>query len=254
MSAAFPLPLGYTLHVFDVLHSTMEEAHTLASKGAPAGTIVLASQQMKGRGRFGRPWISLPGNLSISIVLYPQIPLQRVPELGFVLAIAVGNTLMSYLPASLQVRYKWPNDILLNGCKIAGLLLETEPRIHDVQAFPQWTIAGIGVNITNFPPDLPFPTTSLAHHKIFVPSLNFLSSFCLFLDKMLRLWREEGFLAIQKRWLSHAWGVSKKVVVHGSRNIQGSFYGLSAEGAFILEDSLGVKHTILASEMITWKN
>lgn len=143
---------------YDVLPSTNDRARELAEAGAPEGTTVMAWQQTAGRGRQGRRWYSPPGaGLYHSIILRPPLPPVEAPLLGLVAAVALAETIREdyHLPADI----KWPNDILVLGRKIAGILLELEADADRVR----FVILGIGVNLnqTNFPADLGQPATSL---------------------------------------------------------------------------------------------
>src|SRR6266436_1207365 len=113
MNAPGPLlPDGYRLKRYEVVGSTNDEAKALARAGTPEGTLVWAAAQTAGRGRRGRAWQSPPGNLYLSLVLRPDGPAARAPQLGFVAALALGDALDQLAGPGLQLRYKWPNDLL----------------------------------------------------------------------------------------------------------------------------------------------
>ena len=141
------LPDGWTLVALESVGSTNDEATRLADAGAAEGTVVWAREQSGGRGRRGRNWASPVGNLYSSTILRPACPAQRAAELGFVAALAVGDL----VSADRSVRLKWPNDVLVDDGKVAGILLESaigqDGRVEHV-------VAGIGVNV-RFAPQLP---------------------------------------------------------------------------------------------------
>ena len=146
------------VHRYDVLASTNDKAWDLAFAGAPEGTTVMAREQTAGRGRQGRRWYSPCGaGLYHSIILRPPISPAQAPLLGLLAAVAVAETIREdyQLPADI----KWPNDILIQGGKVAGILLELEAGADRVR----FVILGIGVNLNQreFPPDLAQPATSL---------------------------------------------------------------------------------------------
>ncbi len=142
------LPHGYRLIVLASVGSTNDEAKRFALSGEAAGLVVTAGEQTAGRGRQRRVWTSPPGNLYLSILLRPTCPLARVPEIGFVAAVAVAGAVAGLLDASARVRCKWPNDILVDGRKVAGLLLETAT---DADGCVDWVVLGIGLNIASHP-------------------------------------------------------------------------------------------------------
>src|SRR5919198_6069394 len=156
---ALSLPEGFRLHRYETIGSTNDEARRLAREGAPAGTLVWAVAQSAGRGRRGHLWQSPPGNLYLSLVLRPDVPPALAPQLGFIAALALGDALDQLAGPGLQLRYKWPNDVLAEGRKIAGILLESETAGAGRLEF---VIIGIGVNIASAPRDLEYPATSLA--------------------------------------------------------------------------------------------
>ena len=125
--SAVHLPSPYRLVQRDEVDSTNAEAKRLAAEGAPDSTIVWARRQTKGRGRRGRTWVSPEGNLYFSILLRPPYPARDVMQLGFVTANAVADALQVAAPRGTFVNVKWPNDVLMEGKKAAGILLEAEP-------------------------------------------------------------------------------------------------------------------------------
>jgi len=129
----------------------------LARSGTPHGTVVSAKSQSAGRGRHGRQWVSPEGNLYASLIVRFDLPLARARELGFLAALSVADVAQAYLPATKRVRVKWPNDVLVDGQKLAGILVEGER----CQKRAWWAVVGIGVNVLEAPFGLPYPATSL---------------------------------------------------------------------------------------------
>ena len=152
------LPPGYQLLCYDSIGSTNDEAKHLARGGAEEGTLVSAREQTAGRGRRGRGWVSPRGNLYLSLVLRPDCPAGRAAQLGFVAALAVGDALRAILPRIERLTYKWPNDVLIDGRKIAGVLLESETVGSEKLSF---IVVGVGVNLTVSPHGMEFPATSI---------------------------------------------------------------------------------------------
>src|SRR5205085_10360435 len=131
MTGARRLPAAFRLLSYDRLASTNDEAKRLARDGAAEGTIVWAREQSAGRGRRGRQWIGIPGNLFVSFILRPACPPAAASQLGFVAALALGDAIGTSAPPSAALRCKWPNDVLINGRKFAGILLESEARVSE---------------------------------------------------------------------------------------------------------------------------
>jgi BirA family biotin operon repressor/biotin-[acetyl-CoA-carboxylase] ligase len=144
---------------FERVDSTMDLIHELAEQGAPAGTIVIAGEQLAGRGARGRPWHSPPGGLWASV-------LYRPPEVGGleVISLRVGLALAAALDSfvTTPVQLKWPNDLMLDGRKVGGILCEARWQ----GALPGWVTAGIGLNVQNqIPAELRMVATSLRHQR-----------------------------------------------------------------------------------------
>ena len=139
--------------------STNDNAKQLAEAGAPEGTLIWAREQTHGRGRQGRHWSSPPGNLYASLILRPSIAVDQAPQFSFVAAVAMADTLASLLPApATQVCHKWPNDVLVAGRKIAGILLESSVGDGGVL---EWLVVGVGVNVHSHPLNGDYEPTSL---------------------------------------------------------------------------------------------
>ncbi|HYY25123.1 MAG TPA: biotin--[acetyl-CoA-carboxylase] ligase, partial [Candidatus Udaeobacter sp.] len=140
--------IGTDFYYFLELDSTNNFARRLAEQATPAGTIVIAERQTQGRGRAGRSWISPPYvNLYLSIVLRPELPPAEAPQITLMAAVALAETVASFMP--LPALIKWPNDILVNGKKLAGILTEASSTSERID----FVILGIGINL-NFPEKL----------------------------------------------------------------------------------------------------
>ena len=238
----------YHLISLDSVGSTNEEAVRLASEGAPTGTLVWAKSQFKGKGRRGREWISPSGNLYLSLLLRPKLLLTQASQLSFVAAIAVFDTLCFMLPQTAKINMKWPNDILVDGKKIAGILLESSACGDTLD----WLVVGVGVNVATSPDKVSFPTTSL--HESGNPHTSaegVLEQFTVNFKRVMEEWSKEGFSPVRKRWLKFAWCLGEKIEVKTEQELfQGSFTGLDETGAMILEISEGEKLTLTAADVI----
>ncbi|MGB0682790.1 MAG: biotin--[acetyl-CoA-carboxylase] ligase [Magnetovibrionaceae bacterium] len=241
----------FRLHLFDSLDSTNEEARRLAEAGARDGTVVMARRQESGRGRRGRPWVSEPGNLYISFIFRPEDPPSRAAELGFVAANATADAIQHFCSRATQVTVKWPNDVLIEGAKVAGILLESSGGPEKVD----WLVAGIGVNIDHHPADTPYPATHLNHERErdeepLVSANVFAETLVLYLGAGLVNRRRVGFSAIRRDWLRRAHGLGKPLQARlFDRTLEGVFKGLDGTGALLLEDAGGTVHTLTAADV-----
>jgi BirA family biotin operon repressor/biotin-[acetyl-CoA-carboxylase] ligase len=240
VSSAPVLPDGWRLVALDSVGSTNDEAARLADAGAPEGTVVWAREQTGGRGRRGRAWASPVGNLDTSTILRPDCPAARAAELGFVSALAVADI----VPPDRAVRVKWPNDVLVDGGKVAGILLESAIA---QTAVVQHVIAGIGINV-GFAPQLPEMRYRGAALGGSVEAA--LEAFTAALAQRLAEWRRDGFEAVRAHWLAKAGPLGTEVDVKlGDELMRGRFGGVDHEGALLLETSSGPRR-IVSGELL----
>ena len=227
------LPGGYTLAAFDTIGSTNDEAKRRAGEGAAEGTVVWARSQLGGRGREDRTWVSPPGNLYCSVVLRPAA---ISAQIGFVAALAAAEAVGP------DATLKWPNDVLLGGRKVAGLLLE---------AGAGWIVVGCGINLISHPEGTPFPATSVkaATGQTFSAEAA-LSAFCAALDRWYRRWEGEGFAEVRGAWLTRAHPPGTALTVRTPRlALAGTFDGLDADGVLLLKALDGRLHRIAAGDV-----
>ncbi len=192
--------IGCTLECLDEVDSTNARARQLAEAEAVDGTVIIADRQSAGRGRLGRRWESPSAvNLYCSILLRPQIPVQQAPQLTFLSAVAVAETLneLYHLPA----RVKWPNDVLVRGAKIAGLLNEMNAETEQIH----FVILGIGVNLNmtaeQFPAGILYPATSvLLETGEAIERTEYIRCLLNKLDQYYSEFLVEGFVPIRRRW------------------------------------------------------
>lgn len=242
------LPPAYRLVALERVGSTMDEARRLAADGAEDGTLVWAREQTGGRGRLGRTWESPPGNLYCSLVLRPEIPLNRAPEVGFVAALGVGGVVGALAPPMTEIRYKWPNDVLLNEAKCAGILLESSTKSDGALDF---LVLGVGVNLASHPRETSFPATSLrAEGAEPVEVETGLESFARHFLHWTDRWLDDGFAVVRKAWLERAWRLNDTLAVKlGDGDVSGSFAGLADDGALILALADGSRRVIAAGDV-----
>ena len=233
MSADAPsLPPPFRLISHETIGSTNDEAKRLAREGVAEGLIVWAKTQTAGRGRRGRAWVSPAGNLYLSQILRPECRAAIAAQLGFAAALALAGAIGELAP-NIELRCKWPNDLLANGKKLAGILLETEMTAGDR---PDFVILGMGVNLISSPRDTPYPATSLAEEN--APGVEppvMIAAFVRHFTVWLARWRVEGFAPIREAWLLRAIGLGKPIQVRLERDtLDGCFLDLDNDGALML--------------------
>ena len=226
------LPPPFRLIAYETIGSTNDEAKRLAREGADEGLIIRAERQTSGRGRRGRNWMSPPGNLYFSLLLRPNCRAATAAQLGFVAALGVAGAIDGLAP-EISLRCKWPNDLLANGKKISGILLETEMAAGDK---PDFVILGVGLNLASSPRDTPYPATSLAEEG--APGIGpaeTLAGFAKHFVDWLTIWREDGFALIREAWLAMAMGLGEPIQVRLERDtLEGRFLDLDDDGALLL--------------------
>ena len=241
------LPAGYRLIFHDSIGSTNDEAKRLARDGAAEGTLVWALEQTAGRGRRGRPWLSPRGNLYTSLIMRPDSPADRAAQLGFVAALGIGDGLAALLPLRGNLSYKWPNDVLVSGRKIAGILLESETTMLGRLAF---LVVGVGINLVTSPQNTEFPATSIKQQNLgdVAPAV-MLEAFIQHFQIWERRWRECGFAPVRAAWRLAATGRGEPIRIRlGAATLCGRFRDIDEEGALMLDAEGQCRH-IAAGEV-----
>jgi BirA family biotin operon repressor/biotin-[acetyl-CoA-carboxylase] ligase len=228
----------------DTVGSTNDHARTLARNGYPSGVIVWAHEQTAGRGRQGNSWVSIPGNLFMTMILRPKVNVIQVGQLSLLTGVALANVLESFVPAVNKIRLKWPNDIYINGKKAAGILIETESQ--GMLRVP-FAAIGIGVNIVSA------PEGAVSLHELGVDGyeaghvLEFLSREMHFLVKH---WEKEGFEPIRTAWLKRAYKLGETITARlPKETLTGVFDGLDHTGALLLRAADGRQQAINTGEV-----
>lgn len=242
--------IGREVVYYETTDSTNLRAHDLGEAGAAEGTVVIADRQTAGKGRLGRSWISPPGvNLYASVLLRPSILPYHAPQLSFLSAVAVARAVEEI--SGLAPSVKWPNDVLLRGRKIAGLLNEMSAETEGIH----YVILGIGVNLNmrseQFPADLRYPATSLALEKGEpVARAAFARALLRHLDSLYELYLEVGFPPVLKAWEAFFDLIGRQVEVdYQSRCVQGRVEGLDDDGALLLRLADGRAEKVLAGDV-----
>jgi BirA family biotin operon repressor/biotin-[acetyl-CoA-carboxylase] ligase len=231
---------GARIAAYGELDSTNSEARRLAEAGEPGPLWIIAERQTAGRGRRGRVWDSAPGNLAATLLLRPEAPIAIVGQLSFVAALAVAEMAAHFAPRA-TITVKWPNDVLAEGRKLAGILLE---------AGPGWLAIGIGVNLASFPQGTEFPATSLVQLGLAPPTPDdALSVLAARFAHWYAAWMNEGFETVRAAWLARAGGLGLPIrarLPHETR--EGVFEGIDSAGALLLNEQ-GRVSTIAAGEV-----
>jgi BirA family biotin operon repressor/biotin-[acetyl-CoA-carboxylase] ligase len=230
------LPPGYRLHRFETIGSTIDEARRLAQRGEAEGAVVWALEQTGGRGRRGRAWQSPPGNLYLGLLRRPDCAPAAAHQLGFVTALAVADACAVLAPA-VERRCKWPNDVLLGGRKVSGILLESE---SGSPARLDYLVVGVGVNVASHPEGTEYPATSLVEAGAAASVESTLELLLAGFERWERRWRQGGFPAIRGEWLSRAIGLGEEIRVRLDREtFTGRFLDLDADGALLIDTDEG---------------
>ncbi len=215
----------WLLEVFDSLPSTSDYCIAQAKAGAAAGLAVMARRQTGGRGSRGRAWQAPEGNLSLSVLLRPATPAAQAGMFSLLAGVAIAKALP--VPAML----KWPNDVLLDGAKLAGILIDAAPQ----GKYLDWLVIGIGINLAAAPEIPGRPATSLQAHGVSWSAEEAAQAVL----QQLSLWQVAPPSAICASWLSLAHPVGTPLLVNGTK--PGQFAGLTPAGELLLATDHGIE-------------
>lgn len=241
------VPSGYSVASFETIDSTNEEARRRAASGERGPLWIWARRQTAGRGRRGREWESPDGNLAATLLIAPGVSAAEAARLSFVAALAVYDLATHYAPRA-TIRVKWPNDVLVDGKKVSGILLESSGS-EGVDILP-WLAIGIGVNLTHAPSAAAYPATFLGEHGAAPSAEEALARLAEAWENRFREWRVNGFAAIRDAWLQVAAGLGQPIEVRlPSETLQGRFETLMPDGALSLILPTGSRRAITAGEV-----
>ena len=239
---------GARLISFDDVGSTNAEAFARARAGERGPLWITARRQTAGRGRRGRAWVSEPGNLYVSLLLTDPAPPQRAAELSLVAALAVHDAITERAGVlGPRLALKWPNDVLCDGAKLAGILVEGEA----LPAGPLAVVIGIGVNCAHHPADTAYPATNLAEAGAVVAPESLLQALINTMARRLAEWdRGENFAAVRAAWLKRTAGLGAPARMRlPEREIDGIAETLDETGRLVLRLADGSRERIAAGEM-----
>ncbi|TNK93886.1 biotin--[acetyl-CoA-carboxylase] ligase [Wolbachia endosymbiont of Leptopilina clavipes] len=258
---------GFHIHHYKEVPSTNKEALGLIEKGISNETVIIADKQTEGRGHTGKSWISPEGNLYASLIINQETDVSKLTELTFVTALAVGNTLLSLnflnnqthcgvIPVrdtgihtfssgsqcqstgmtrdqfinDLNLQHKWPNDILIDGKKISGILLEKKSNSN-------WLIIGIGINVNHAP--LP-GTTCISNYGESVSNMDLSKELIINFNKLRKQWLFDEFYAIREMWLKKAFKMNEQISVKlADKLYEGIFADIDKSGKLVLQQKDG---------------
>jgi BirA family biotin operon repressor/biotin-[acetyl-CoA-carboxylase] ligase len=235
---------GVRLAAYDEIGSTNAEALRCAREGDRGPLWIVAERQSAGRGRHGRAWVSEPGNLHATLLLNEPGPPSRAPELAFVAAIATYDAVAESAPAvQPRLKLKWPNDLLCDGAKLGGILIEGEGSAVAI---------GVGVNCRHHPADTIYPATGLAAQGAIVPPADLMRALSKTMMQRLDQWQGgAGFAAIRQAWLTRAQEPGSAIRVRiGERELSGRYEGIDESGHLLLRSAAGTLEAISAGDVL----
>lgn len=248
MTGVLRPPGGYSVIEHASLASTNDEATKLAATGAATGTVVWAHRQTAGRGRRGRTWYSPEGNLYCSLVLRPDVTPTVAAQLSLVAAVATADVVAGFLAPNARIEQKWPNDVLVDGVKIAGILLEssgTTGRRID------WVVIGVGLNVAAAPDQPDVQSTSLRQQGAEdITAAAALEALLESLHGWYQRWETAGIGPVRGAWLGRARGIGQPITVRlPDEEIHGRFADMDESGALLLDLSDGQSRRITAGDV-----
>ena len=244
------MPHAFRSIILDQVGSTNAEAFALAKAGESGPLWVMARRQTAGRGRSGRRWASEPGNLHASLLLGLNCPPTAVQQLSLLAGVAVIDAIGAAAGGSAiaNLRLKWPNDVLIDGAKCAGILPESHTGTNATSLL---AVIGIGINLAWHPEDLGRAATHLAAHGVALEPEAMLSHLAGAMERWLDIWDWGiGFAAIREAWRARGGPTGETLSVDtGREKISGQFVDLAEDGALIMLDSSGRERRLTYGEV-----
>lgn len=241
---------GRKLLLRETVTSTQDVLRDLAEAGAPEGTLVVAESQENGRGRMGRAWVSPPGRgVSMSLLLRPEVPLQLAPQLTLLAAVALCRSLSR--ETGLSIGIKWPNDLLVDGRKISGILLESATEDERLR----YVAVGLGIAVNLVPEDYPEELLSravslkIASGKTF-DRAGLIAAVLLEFEQLYAVYKESGFEPIRILWETYSVTLGRNVSLNAGQGFfEGVPRGLDEHGGLRVELPGGGERTIYSAEI-----
>lgn len=245
------LPDGYRHLELPQVGSTNQVALEYAQNQDGGKLWITASRQLQGKGSRGRTWVSEPGNLFASLLLRNTIKAERLATLTFVASLAVYDALTHFVDEE-RLSLKWPNDVLMTGAKISGILLENHLQKNQDAAI----IIGIGINCAHNPKDTTHIATNIHNSGVKIEPNDVFQILVTAMDKWLNVWDfGNNFTDIRSAWLQRAKGLGSEIIVqmpNGQRT--GIFEDLDHNGCLILKTQDNVRHKISTADIFFPEN
>ncbi len=234
--------------------STNDVAFNLIHQGALEGTVIAAEEQTKGRGRQGRRWTQTPGKgLAFSVILRPRMGMIEAAGVTLAAGVAAAKTLEDF---GLKPRIKWPNDLLLNGKKVCGILTEMGPKKDKMGS----VVLGIGVNLNQTKRDFPGEIKSTAT-SVYLSSgkktnrVRFFQRLLLHLEESYGWLAEDRFSKVLAEWRKREDSLNRQVKVTQSRRVfYGQAVGLDERGALLVRNDSGIVETVHSGDVVMLKS
>ncbi|WP_039455822.1 biotin--[acetyl-CoA-carboxylase] ligase [Candidatus Jidaibacter acanthamoebae] len=225
---------NWLIKKYQVLDSTQEEAKRLIDSGeARQGYVLLAEEQTKAHGKLDKLWEGSKSDIALTMILKPEIEADRLGQICYIAALAVAKSIKSLSP-SLNVEFKWVNDVLINGQKVCGILLEKVK--HD------FVLVGIGVNLKYSAHLAKYNATSLEAYKVAYDYDALVEDILKNFIDIYNMWLDAGFSPVKNKWLSQAKGINSTLNVNlADKSIEGIFIGIEDEGNLLLVTGGGIK-------------
>lgn len=241
------LASGAALALFESLDSTSREAARRAAGGERGPLWIIALEQTSGYGRRGAEWTSGAGDVAATLLFEPKAPTESLGQLSFIAALAVADVVSALAPRA-AIKLKWPNDVLADGGKIAGILLEL---IEGRAKAPPLVALGVGINVVAKPDGVQYPTARLLDFAGEAPSaIDVVEALDAALDQWRGLWIREGFGPIRAAFLERAARLGERIRVQlPQETAEGVFRDIDPSGALVLECD-GVERRISAGAIL----
>lgn len=250
--------IGKSVYYFPELTSTNSVANQMVRENTdkiPEGTIVIADKQGAGKGRSGKKWFSPVGGVWFSVVLYPKVDPSHISLMTLTAAVAVVKAI-NRLYSQININIKWPNDILINGRKVCGILTEMNTEGKKIK----WIIVGVGINVNNcsyqLPEDISKGTISLKEVTgKSISRVKLIQHLCIELEKVYEVLKEKSYSAILEEWKSYNNIIGKEIKVNTGENIiTGKAIDINEKGTLIIKTKIGEIKEIISGIVSPLKN
>ncbi|MFG6114546.1 biotin--[acetyl-CoA-carboxylase] ligase [Halobacillus sp. MO56] len=242
--------IGRDIFHYEQVSSTQDIAHQLAKEGYGHGTVVVADEQVKGKGRMSRAWHSKRNEgIWFSLLLKPELPPVQAPQITLLTAVVLAEAIASISDLSPQI--KWPNDLLINHKKIAGILTEMQAEQDQIQ----YIVLGIGINVnqdeSSLPEDIRHKATSLRQESGKTWDINWLIQLILeTFENTYEQFIQEGFLPIKNKWEKYGYRLGQEVTISTMRKTwQATLVGIEADGALLTRTEEGIQEKLYSAEI-----